>query len=103
MCQWNKDLNSSYKSHIDNQELEESLGEDLAIINMFIDDEEVESLVSDAIESYDITCYDCFSPSPFIHSPAIELESTIDRTNFVNEECHSKSIWEREVNALEIM
>ena len=49
-----------------------SLGENFAVNNMFIDDEEVGSLVSDAIESYDITSYNCFSPPPFIHSPSIE-------------------------------
>ena len=70
---------------------------------MFIDDEEVGSLVSDAIESYDITSYDCVSPSPFIHSPPTERESTIDQPNFLNEVSHSKYIWEREVDALEIM
>ena len=70
---------------------------------MFIDDGEVRSLVSDAIESYDITSYDCVSLSPLIYSPPIELESTIDHPKFVNEECYSKSIWEREVNALEIV
>ena len=70
---------------------------------MFIDDKEVGSLVSDAIESYDITSYDCVSPSPLIHSPPIEHESTIDHPNFVNEECYSKSIWERELDALKTM
>ena len=38
---------------------------------MFIDDKEVGSLVSDAIEFYDITSYDCVSLSPLIHSPPI--------------------------------
>ena len=71
--------------------------------NMLINDEEVGPLVYDAIESYDITSYDCVSPSHLIHSPPIERESTIDHPNFVNEECHSKSIWEREVDAIEIM
>ena len=98
----NKDLNSSYKSHI-GEEVEESLGEKFAVNNKFIDDEEVGSVVSDAIESYDITSYDCVSPSPLIHSPPIGCESTTDHPNFVNEECHSKSIWECEIDALEIM
>ena len=98
----NKDLNSSYKSHI-GEEVKELYGENFAVNNMFIDNDEVGSLVSDAIESYDITSYDCVSPSPLIHSPPIEHESTIDHPNFVNEECYSKSIWEREVDALEIM
>ena len=84
----NEDLNSSYKSHI-GEEVEESLGENLAVNNMSIDDEEVGSLVSDAIDSYDITSYDCVSSSPLIHSPPIERESTINHPNFVNEECYS--------------
>ena len=97
-----KDLNSSCKSYI-YEEVEESVGEYFAVNNMFIDDEEVGSLVFDAIESYDITSYDCVSPFPLIHSPPIERESTIDHPNFVNEECYSKSIWKRELDALEIM
>ena len=70
---------------------------------MFIDDEEVRSLVSDGIESYDITFYDCVSPSTLIHSPPIEHESTIDHPNLVNEECNSKSILKRKVDALRLM
>ena len=70
---------------------------------MFIDNDEVGSLVSDAIESYDITSYDCVSPSPLIHSPPIERESIIDHPNCVNEEWHSKSIWECEVDAIDVM
>lgn len=98
----NKDFKSSHKSHM-GEDVEESLGENFALDNMLIDDGEVESLVSDAIESYDITSCDCVSPSPLIHSPPIERESSIEHPNFVHEECHSKSIWEREVDALELM
>jgi hypothetical protein len=62
-----KDQYSSYKSHIGG-EVEESVNENFAVNNMYIDDEEVGSLVPDAIESYDITSDGCVSPSSFIHS-----------------------------------
>ena len=68
----NKDLNSSYKSHI-GEEVEELLSEHFVVNNMFIDDEKVGSLASDAIEFYNITYYDRVSISPLIHSPSMSV------------------------------
>lgn len=73
----NNGVNSCYKSHI-NEKMEESPGEEFAIDNLFIDDNEVGFLVSDAIESPNDTYYECVSPSPFMHSPYIKLEFTIN-------------------------